>query len=100
MRRSLRESYALRCGCYPPARWRGGSSEAAKLPSEGWEDYACSEYAIGAYTACPAQAAPPPPRPSPPLASLAGGGEPSVPWRGSAREPVVDRLAQSLARDR
>src|SRR5580704_16485027 len=61
--------------CYPPARWRGGSSDAAKLRSEGWGAYACSESEAGAQNACSEQAAPPTPNPSPPLASLAGGGD-------------------------
>src|SRR5580658_598229 len=61
--------------CYPPALWRGGSSDAAKLRSEGWGDYACSECATRMTQLCSEQAAPPTPDPSPPLASLAGGGE-------------------------
>src|SRR5580658_9813298 len=60
--------------CYPPALWRGGSSDAAKLRSEGWGDYACSEFATRMTQLCSEQAAPPTPDPSPPLASLAGGG--------------------------
>jgi hypothetical protein len=70
---------------YPPARWRGGSSKAAKPLSEGWGAYTCSEFAIGAHNTCSEQAAPP--DPSPPRAEFtlglaegktrgrAGGGE-------------------------
>ena len=76
-----------RHGGYPPARWRGGSSDAAKPLSEGWGGYACSETAVALDNTCSEQAAPPTPDPSPPLAEftlglaegktrgLAGGGE-------------------------
>ena len=51
---------ALRCQRYPAAHWRGGSSEAAKLRSEGWGDYACSEFAIAVRKPAAEQAAPHP----------------------------------------
>src|SRR5580704_15751332 len=60
---------------YPPARWRGGSSDAAKLRSEGWGDYACSEFARWRGRRRLRASGTPTPDPSPPLASLAGGGE-------------------------
>jgi hypothetical protein len=75
---------------YPPARWRGGSSEAAKPLSAGWGGYACSEFAIGALAISSERAAPPTPDPSPPRAEFtlglaegktrgrAGGGEQKV----------------------
>jgi hypothetical protein len=60
---------------YPPARWRGGSSEAAKLPSEGWGGYACSDSSIENNTPAQCVRPPPTPDPSPPRAARAGGGE-------------------------
>ncbi len=101
--RAHAQVWALRRGCYPPALWRGGSSEAAKPLSEGWGDYACSVLLIVTNSRS-SLAAPPTPDPSPPPRSrlglpAAGGGEqrahaqvwalrrPSYPparWRGGS----------------
>src|ERR1700722_16393712 len=97
----LNRAQTLRC--YPPARWRGGSSDAAKLRSEGWGAYACSDSAGRLDEACSEQAggghAPPPPHPRHALrargegsttASAKSGTEPALPAARPRGEGAAD----------
>src|SRR5262249_30264790 len=66
----------LRRGCYPPARWRGGSAAGAKRTRTGWGDYTCT---FGVMRRTPSTCSwrrprPAPPPPPPPATRFARGG--------------------------